>query len=137
MTDDRTKRIRDLNHSIEQWQSEHEHELRELRGSQTDFKSTLKLTSRVVFLGSPPAIVWIICWCLVSTENEPTWIQILVACAGLFLYAVVAAGVARASGMAAYFWFHHSNIQERSAATVMALAGTLFVLWWILELVRW
>lgn len=137
MTEDHSERIQELNRTIENWQRVHNHELHGLRSIQADFKSTLTLTSRVVFLASAPAIMLVIAWSLAYTGAEPVWLQVLSVFGAVFLYAVVATGAARASALAAHLWFRRGMIPERVVASSIALFAALFLLLCLMQLFHW
>jgi hypothetical protein len=63
--------------------------------------------------------------------------QIIFICMALAAFAVIVAGAARASGLAAHWWFRGSLIHERQATTVIALAAAIILFGWILVFLRW
>lgn len=137
MNDDRSNRVRELELRISQWERVHNHEMNQERDVQRKLRQTLSLSLRVVIVGSIPSVVWLLCWAGVRGADVPSLFQLMIACAALCIYSIVAFGAARGSGLVAHWWFCRSNFHERLATVVIALSADVLLFWWVIELARW
>ena len=137
MTENETDRIQELKLRISQWDAEHEHEIQQLRDANQGLKDTLALSQRVALIGSIPSIFWILCWMEVSSLYELSLFQVVQSSGALLIFFVVLAGAARASGLAAHWWFRRSIVNERQATVFIALLADAILFGWVLVLIRW
>jgi hypothetical protein len=137
MTDDKADRIRELNERISQWDSEHQHEIQQIRDTNQGLKETLQLSMRVAVFGSIPSMVWLGCWAVVNSVGEPVFLQILQVCGTLLIFGAILAGAARAGGLFAHWWFWRSIVNRRMATIVIALAIAAVLFGWVLFFFRW
>ena len=137
MTEDQSKRIRELEQRISQWESVHEHEVQQERNDQRKLRDTLALSLRVVAIGSIPSVIWVLCWAGIRTAIDSTFSQVFFALICLAAYAVVAAGAARGSGLIAHWWFYRSSVRQRNATVAIALSADALLFWWVITLARW
>ena len=134
MTEDRSERIRELEHRISQWERVHDHEVRQERNDQLKLRDTLSLSLRVVAIGSIPSVIWLICWASIRTAIDSMFGQFFFGAVSLAVYAIVAAGAARASGLVAHWWFYRSTIRQRIATVSIALSADALLFWWVVVL---
>ena len=137
MTDDNTDRIRELKQHIVEWGSEREHEIQQQREAHQGLSKTLSLSLRVAALGSIPSVVWILCWAVVTSASEPILNQVVQSFGALVIFGAILAGTARASGLAAHWWFRGSVVHERLAAVVIGLLAAAILFGWVVVLIRW
>ena len=135
--DDHNCRVRDLQLRIQEWDSEREQDLQQQRESHHNLRKTLSLSQRVSVIASIPSVVWILCWAAVSSANEPL-VNLLIQSGGaLVIFGIIVAGAARASGLAAHWWFRRSAVSERLAAVVIALLADSILFGWVIVLIKW
>lgn len=137
MTEDSSERVRELELRISQWQRVHDHEVQTERDLQSKLRQTLRLSLRVVLLGSIPALIWILCWATAISANESIFGQLFFSSASLAAYGIVAAGAARGSALLAHWWFCRSDIHQRIATVIISLSAAAVMFWWVIELARW
>lgn len=137
MTERTPDRIRELERRISEWDAEHRHEIRHTRNAIDDLNKTLKLSLSAAFLGSIPTFVWIICWIAAMHSTESIRSLIMPMMMAVAVFVVVVGGVARASGLAAFWWFRGSLIHERLAATIISLAAAFMIFGWVIYSIRW
>ena len=137
MKDENSDRVQELNERIAHWDAEHQHEMQLKLDDQQNLKVTLALAFHVAVVSSIPSAIWIVCWAVVTSVNTPTLVQIAYSIGALVIFGVILAGAARASGLAAHWWFRRSLIHERLAATVCSLLAAALLFGWVMVFAKW
>ena len=137
MTDKNSERVQQLNEQIAHWDAEHQHEMQLKLDAQQNLKDTLALALHVAAVNSIPSAIWIVCWAVVTSVNSPNLLQFVHSIGALVIFGVILAGAARASGLAAHWWFHRSLIHERLAATVCSLLAAALLFGWVMVFAQW
>ncbi|WP_010581608.1 hypothetical protein [Schlesneria paludicola] len=137
MAHDQSERLSKLQQKLAQFEDERHHAIGEQREDLRSLKETLRLSLRVVALASAPSVVWVICWATVVAANESVFDQVLTACFSLGLLAVMSIAGARASGLAAYWWFNRTVVRLRLATIVLSLLVGATLFGWVVVIVHW
>lgn len=137
MTEDNSRRIRDLEKRITEWNAEHRQGLEQKRSAIEDLSQTLTFSMRAAVLGSIPAFIRIICWIVATRATDPILSQLILIGVALAVYFAIVAAAARASGLAAHWWFRGSLIHERLAATLIAIAAAFVLFGWVIVIIHW
>jgi hypothetical protein len=137
MTDDDRSRIRQLKQRIAEWDAEHEQELQQYRGAHQGLKKSLQLSQRIALLGSTPSVIWILCWAAITDANDSTLHQVIRVFGTLVIFTIILAGTARASGLAAHWWFGRSAGHERLATISISLLAATMLFGWVMVLFQW
>lgn len=130
-------RVLALQQSISEWQREHDHHIQKIRDATGDFRRIMRLSLRVMAVGSFPSIAWILCWFSVTFVSDTVYEKV-----GKFSLVMIVFGgaflvIARGCGLLSFWWFRHSVMRERTATIVTALTGAAVLFGWAHLLLKW
>jgi hypothetical protein len=127
-------RIHELEQRISEWDRENQQTIARRREAVDGMKGCLASSSRAAALASLPSMIWVAYWFLTRHLPGQFVKQTILILQAWLVLSLVVAGIARASGLVAHWWFRDSTSNERVAAGLIAAAGSIVLFGWILVL---